>query len=126
MPTPIGSVPALSAASATIFSIGIAFLGYWGMYEPTGWRVADIIVFVTRADRLWMPRARTVDGDEPRRAGNQRCQDTHCASSVSCRRHGNLARGGDLGDLLSRHPHDVKTRASYSAGARFIQAKQET
>jgi hypothetical protein len=39
-------VPALSAASATIFSIGIAFLGYWGMYEPTGWRVADIIVFV--------------------------------------------------------------------------------
>jgi len=39
-------VPALSAASATIFSIGIAFLGYWGMYEPTGWRVADIIVFI--------------------------------------------------------------------------------
>jgi hypothetical protein len=39
-------VPALSAASATIFSIGIAFLGYWGMYEPTAWRVADVIVFV--------------------------------------------------------------------------------
>jgi hypothetical protein len=39
-------VPALSAASATIFSIGIAFLGYWGMYEPTTWRVADVIVFV--------------------------------------------------------------------------------
>ncbi|ALE58428.1 hypothetical protein SCB29_07215 [Paraburkholderia sp. SIMBA_055] len=46
MPAPIGSVPALSAASATIFSIGIAFLGYWGMYEPTGWRVADVIVFI--------------------------------------------------------------------------------
>lgn len=46
MPAPIGSVPAPGAASATIFSIGIAFLGYWGMYEPTGWRVADIIVFV--------------------------------------------------------------------------------
>jgi hypothetical protein len=46
MPAPIGSVPALSAASATIFSIGIAFLGYWGMYEPTTWRVADVIVFV--------------------------------------------------------------------------------
>ena len=46
MPAPIGSVPALSAASATIFSIGIAFLGYWGMYEPTGWRVGDVIVFV--------------------------------------------------------------------------------
>ncbi|WP_027801602.1 hypothetical protein [Paraburkholderia dilworthii] len=46
MPAPIGSVPALSAASATIFSIGIAFLGYWGMHEPTGWRVVDVIVFV--------------------------------------------------------------------------------
>jgi hypothetical protein len=39
-------VPALSAASATIFSIGIVFLGYWGLYEPTKWRVADIVVFV--------------------------------------------------------------------------------
>src|SRR3954467_12741763 len=46
MPTPTGSVPALSAASATIFSIGIVFLGYWGLYEPTHWRVADIVVFV--------------------------------------------------------------------------------
>jgi hypothetical protein len=46
MPAPIGSVPALSAASATIFSIGIAFLGYWGMYEPTGWRAVDVIVFI--------------------------------------------------------------------------------
>lgn len=46
MPAPIGSVPALSAASATIFSIGIAFLGYWGMYEPTNWRAADVVVFI--------------------------------------------------------------------------------
>ncbi|MEZ0603563.1 hypothetical protein ACAX43_15610 [Paraburkholderia sp. IW21] len=46
MPSPIGSVPALSAASATIFSIGIVFLGYWGLYEPTKWRFADIMVFV--------------------------------------------------------------------------------
>ncbi|ABE35210.1 putative membrane protein [Paraburkholderia xenovorans LB400] len=46
MPSPSGSVPALSSASATIFSIGIVFLGYWGMYEPTGWRVADVFVFV--------------------------------------------------------------------------------
>jgi hypothetical protein len=45
MPSPAGSVPALSGASATIFSIGIVFLGYWGMYEPTGWRVVDIFVF---------------------------------------------------------------------------------
>ncbi|ASW01536.1 hypothetical protein [Paraburkholderia aromaticivorans] len=47
MPSPTGSVPALSAASATIFSIGIVFLGYWGMYEPTAWRVADIFVFAS-------------------------------------------------------------------------------
>jgi len=39
-------VPALSAASATIFSIGIAFLGYWAMYEPTHWRAADVVVFI--------------------------------------------------------------------------------
>lgn len=46
MPSPTGSVPALSAASATIFSIGIVFLGYWGLYEPTKWRAPDIVVFV--------------------------------------------------------------------------------
>ncbi|MBN3845381.1 hypothetical protein G3N58_00850 [Paraburkholderia sp. Ac-20342] len=46
MPTPTGSVPALSAASATVFSIGIVFLGYWGMYEPIPWRAADVVVVV--------------------------------------------------------------------------------
>ncbi|WP_345815979.1 hypothetical protein AAGS40_17150 [Paraburkholderia sp. PREW-6R] len=45
MPSPTGSVPALSAASATVFSIGIVFLGYWGMYEPSRWRAADNVVF---------------------------------------------------------------------------------
>jgi hypothetical protein len=45
MPSPSGSVPALSSASATIFSIGIVFLGYWGMYEPTQWRPVDVVVF---------------------------------------------------------------------------------
>jgi hypothetical protein len=46
MPSPVGSVPALSAASATVFSIGIVFLGYWGMYEPSQWRPVDVVVFV--------------------------------------------------------------------------------
>lgn len=46
MPSPTGSVPALSSASATIFSIGIVFLGYWGMYEPTKWRIADHMVVI--------------------------------------------------------------------------------
>ena len=45
MPSPTGSVVAISGASATIFSIGIVFLGYWGLYEPTKWRVSDIFVF---------------------------------------------------------------------------------
>lgn len=45
MPSPTGSVPALSSAAATIFSIGIVFLGYWGVHEPTKWRAADIFVF---------------------------------------------------------------------------------
>lgn len=46
MPSPSGSVPALSSASATIFSIGIVFLGYWGLYEPTKWRFGDVMVVV--------------------------------------------------------------------------------
>ncbi|RZF30585.1 hypothetical protein EVC45_06345 [Paraburkholderia sp. UYCP14C] len=46
MPTPTGSVPALSAASATVFSIGILFLGYWGLFEPTVWLKAHVVVVV--------------------------------------------------------------------------------
>ena len=46
MPTPTGSVPALSAASATVFSIGIVFLGYWGLYESTAWHKSDVLIFV--------------------------------------------------------------------------------
>jgi len=44
MPAPTGSVPALSSASATIFSIGIVFLGYWGIHEPTKWHASDFFV----------------------------------------------------------------------------------
>ena len=46
---PSSATPDATAAAfapATIFSIGIVFLGYWGMYEPTAWRVADVFVFV--------------------------------------------------------------------------------
>jgi hypothetical protein len=35
---------AISSASATVFSIGIIFLGYWGIHEPTQWRVADVFI----------------------------------------------------------------------------------
>ncbi len=46
MPSPTGSVPALSGASATIFSIGIVFLGYWGVHESAKWRFSDVTVVV--------------------------------------------------------------------------------
>ena len=26
--------------------MGMAFLGYWGVHEPTPWRIADVIVIV--------------------------------------------------------------------------------
>jgi hypothetical protein len=44
MPSPQGSVVALSSASATVFSIGIVFLGYWGINEPTGWTGIDRLI----------------------------------------------------------------------------------
>jgi hypothetical protein len=44
MPTPQGSVPALCTASATMFSIGIIFLGYWGLQEAGDWTLADKFV----------------------------------------------------------------------------------
>ncbi|MGF6770052.1 hypothetical protein P3T18_002531 [Paraburkholderia sp. GAS199] len=46
MRSPDGSVAALSSASATIFSIGIVFLGYWGLYDTGKWLVSDVVVFV--------------------------------------------------------------------------------
>jgi hypothetical protein len=44
MPSPTGSVVALSSASSTMFSIGIVFLGYWGIHEPTPWSRVDILI----------------------------------------------------------------------------------
>jgi hypothetical protein len=44
MPSPQGSVVAISSAAATVFSIGIVFLGYWGMHEPGGWNRIDRLI----------------------------------------------------------------------------------
>jgi hypothetical protein len=41
---PQGSVPALCAASATMFSLGIIFLGYWGLQEAGDWSLSDKFV----------------------------------------------------------------------------------
>jgi hypothetical protein len=46
MPSPTGSVVALSSASATTFSIGIVYLGYWGLHEPAPWKFAEVLVVV--------------------------------------------------------------------------------
>ncbi|MBB3612709.1 hypothetical protein FHX11_005681 [Rhizobium sp. BK602] len=44
MRAPAGSVTGLCSASATMFAVGMAFLGYWGVYEQGGWRLSDYFV----------------------------------------------------------------------------------
>ena len=44
MPSPTGSVVAISSAASTVFSIGIVFLGYWGVHEGTRWTVLDMFI----------------------------------------------------------------------------------
>jgi hypothetical protein len=44
MRAPVGSVVGLCAASATMSAMGMAFLGYWGVHEPTPWNWKDILV----------------------------------------------------------------------------------
>ncbi len=41
---PAGSVTGLCSASATMFAVGMAFLGYWGVYEQGRWHVSDYLV----------------------------------------------------------------------------------
>ncbi len=44
MAYPTGTVVALSSASSTVFSIGMIYLTYWGVHEPTPWRLVDRLV----------------------------------------------------------------------------------
>ncbi|CAM2151200.1 conserved membrane protein of unknown function [Pararobbsia alpina] len=44
MQSPTGSVVALSSAASTVFSIGMVFLGYWGIHESGTWGVRDYVV----------------------------------------------------------------------------------
>lgn len=46
MPSPSGSVVAISSAASTVFSIGIVFLGYWGVHEGTRWTLVDTFVAI--------------------------------------------------------------------------------
>lgn len=44
MRAPTGSIVGLCSASATMFAVGMAFLGYWGVHEPLPWRPRDVAV----------------------------------------------------------------------------------
>ncbi|AYG63269.1 hypothetical protein QD460_16775 [Rhizobium jaguaris] len=46
MRAPTGSVTGLCSASATMFAVGMAFLGYWGVYEQGPWHTVDYVVLV--------------------------------------------------------------------------------
>lgn len=44
MRAPTGSIVGLCSASATMFAVGMAFLGYWGVHESSPWGPRDIAV----------------------------------------------------------------------------------
>ena len=44
MRAPQGSVAGLCSASAAIFSVGMAFFGFWGFTDPQPWRAIDKVV----------------------------------------------------------------------------------
>ncbi|WP_321787460.1 hypothetical protein [Burkholderia pyrrocinia] len=46
MQFPTGSVVSLGSAAATMFSIGMLFLGYWGLREALPWRFGGYVVIV--------------------------------------------------------------------------------
>jgi len=52
MQSPTGSVVALSSAASTMFSIGMIALGYWGLHEPSVWRIGDRVVVYANATVL--------------------------------------------------------------------------
>jgi hypothetical protein len=73
MRSPAGTVEGLCAASATIFAVGIAFLGYWGFLEPTPWRSVDIMVVIAALGGFgalglvpWIATAPSADDGEAR------------------------------------------------------------
>ncbi len=52
MRAPTGSVTGLCSASATMFAVGMAFLGYWGVYEQGRWHTIDYLVMVVAIIRF--------------------------------------------------------------------------
>jgi hypothetical protein len=73
MRLPAGSVQALSSAASTVFSIGIVFLGYWGVHEGGRWTAVDVTVvvialagFVCLGTVPWLATAPVDDPDDER------------------------------------------------------------
>jgi hypothetical protein len=71
MRAPAGTVEGLCTASATIFAVGIAFLGYWGFLEATPWRSIDFLVVIAALGGFgalglvpWIATAPTADEDD--------------------------------------------------------------
>lgn len=46
MRAPSGSIVGLCSTSATMFAVGMALLGYWGVHEPVPWTWPDLLVVV--------------------------------------------------------------------------------
>lgn len=73
MQSPTGSVVALSSAASTMFSIGMIFLGYWGLHEPTPWHLGDRVIvvlalagFACLGSVPWLATSPAKSGDESR------------------------------------------------------------
>ncbi|WP_321818089.1 MULTISPECIES: hypothetical protein [unclassified Paraburkholderia] len=73
MQSPTGSVVALSSAASTMFSIGMIFLGYWGLHEASPWRAGDRVIvalalagFACLGSVPWLATSPAAPGDERR------------------------------------------------------------
>ncbi|MFX1764656.1 hypothetical protein PWP93_19030 [Paraburkholderia sp. A1RI-2L] len=80
MQSPTGSVVALSSAASTMFSIGMIFLGYWGLHEPVPWRFGDRVIvvlalvgFACLGSVPWLATSPAKPGDESRFLLARRC-----------------------------------------------------
>lgn len=80
MQSPTGSVVALSSAASTMFSIGMIFLGYWGLHEPAPWRFGDRVIvvlalagFACLGSVPWLATSPAKAGDESRFLLARRC-----------------------------------------------------
>ncbi|MBK3745211.1 hypothetical protein G3A39_39185 [Paraburkholderia aspalathi] len=70
MHAPSGSVAGLCSASATMFAVGTAFLGYWGLNDAGAWSWPDVLVvtlafigFAALGSVPWLATAPVLEGE---------------------------------------------------------------